>query len=95
MGKTQIIPLIIRRARTKEFIASWPVKSAANVYGLGQPTEQRLSEWRDKFNMSLLAGGSNSHLGDKYRIQYGIEVYNQKTGEVLAQYNPPMFEVIP
>jgi hypothetical protein len=94
MGKTQIIPLIIRRSATKEFIASWPVKSAANVHGLGQPTSERLSQWRDKFNQSLKKGGCNEHLGMKYWMQYKIEVYNQKTGQVLAQYTPPMFEVI-
>ena len=95
MGKTQIIPLIIRRSATKEYLSSWPVKSKTNVHGLGQPTTERISQWRDKFNESLLKGGCNEHLGIKYWIQYKLEVYNQKTGQIVATFNPPMFEVIP
>ena len=95
MGKSEKIPLIIRRTKTKEYIAAWHYKSAANVHGLGKPTDKKLGDWRDEFNKSLLKGGANDHLGINYWMQYSIEVYSQITGEVLAAHNPPMFEVIP
>jgi hypothetical protein len=95
MGKTKIITRIIRRAKTGEYIAPWNVRSKTNVHGLGKPTPERLGEWRDNFNESLLKGGCNEHIGIRGWIQYKLEVFNQKTGIVEAEFNPPAFEVIP
>lgn len=95
MGKTKIIPLIIRESRTGKYIAPWHIKSAANVHGLGQPTTEKLSEWRNQFNQSLLKGGCNEHIGINGWLQCSLEVYNQITKQIVCKYSAPMFELIP
>ena len=94
MGKIQKITLVIRRTRTQEFMGEWRTTSKVNAPGYGKPTADNLKKWRDKFNQSCRSGGCNEHLGINGMINYQIEIYNQKTGEVLATYNPPLFECI-
>ncbi len=88
MGKSKIIPLVIRKSTNKEFISPW-IKSQ-----YGKPTEANLSQWRDGFNASLLKGGTNSHLTSNNRLQCKIEVFDQRSKQVVCEYNPPMFETI-
>lgn len=86
--KNGLIPLIIRKSVSKQFICEYNKKYS------GKPTAENLSKWRDGFNQSLKPGGANEHLTVSAWLQCGIEIYNQITGEVICTHNPPMFEVI-
>lgn len=89
MGHSKVIPIILRRSKTKQYIAPWNIKTD------GEATSDNIGKWRDGFNQSLLDGGANAHLGINHWLQCGLELYNQITKEVLATYTAPMFEVIP
>jgi len=94
MGRSKICKLIIRSKRDHYFYGEWYINNKKQFLGYGKPTPENLSKWRDKFNESLKPGNANSHLGSDYRIQRDLEIYNQVTGEILAEYKAPMFEVI-
>ena len=89
MGKTKTMRLILRRTRNKEIISEWKPKE------YGKPNAENIGKWREQFNKSISPGGANQHLGTKYRLQCGMEIYNQLTGEVVATYSAPMFETMP
>lgn len=94
MGMTKKINLLIRRKRNKMFLSAWHVKSGTNKTGYGKPSAENLKAWAEGFNASCRPGGANEHLGINGTINYAIEIYSQITGEVLAEYNPPMFQII-
>lgn len=89
MGRSNIIPIIVRSAKTQQYLFPWQVKY------MGRPSESNLSKARDTFNLSLLPGGANAHLGIKHWIQTDLEVYDQKKKKVIATYKAPKFEIIP
>jgi hypothetical protein len=70
-------------SRSKK-IASFPIN--------GKPSLKALIWWRKEMNRSF--SGTNNHLA---KIQSGYshcQIVNQKTGEVVVEYNPPMFEEV-
>lgn len=91
MGKDKIIPLIIRRKKTKEFLGEWRIKSGINKTGYGKPTKENLEKHVNHFNQSCI-NGTNKHLGINYTWNFAVEIYSQLTGKILAEYNPPMFQ---
>lgn len=96
MSKDRLITFIIRTSRGHKFLGEWRTrKSFQGIPSYGKPTSENLSKWRDGMNESLLPGGTNSHIGINGWIQQQIEIYNQKTGQIVCTYQPPMFEIIP
>lgn len=85
MGTSGLIPRIIRKARTGEYLGEWK----------GRATAEALEQWRQRFNASLMPGGVNAHLGQKAWILCNLEVYDQRTRQVVARHQAPMFEVVP
>jgi len=94
MSKSNICRLIIRESQSHKFWGEWHEKKKIQFPGYGKPTAENLSKWRGNFNSSLKPNGVNNHLGIDKWIQCKIEIYNQITGQIIAEYNPPMFEVI-
>jgi len=63
----------------------------------GRATRARLEAWREAINASFESSGVNAHLSDAlgYVVRIGrSRIVNQRTGEVVAEYVPPMFEVV-
>jgi hypothetical protein len=58
----------------------------------GKPSAAAASKWRESMNKSFEAGGVNAHLAGT-RIG-SIKIVEQATGSKVAEFNPPMFEVI-
>jgi hypothetical protein len=63
----------------------------------GKPSIEGAKKFRDAMNDSVFnvnKAATNIHLS-KVQSPYGrATIINQKTGEIVAEYNPPMFEVI-
>ena len=60
----------------------------------GKPTENSAKNFRDLMNESMKAGGTNEHLNKLMSLYGRARVIEQKTNLCVAEYNPPMFEVI-
>lgn len=75
--------------RRREFLSlEWNCKQD------GRPTVQNLERYRKAFNASLNAGGTNEHLQGVMSGFSRCKIVVQKTGEVIAEFNPPAFEQI-
>lgn len=59
----------------------------------GTPSEATLAKWVRSFNASLEPGGNNAHL-KLPRVSRAVVKYNRPSGEVVARYTAPMFEVL-
>jgi hypothetical protein len=71
----------------------WRCRRRGPVAGYGQPTEANLEKWVERFNAALKPGGCNEHLGDRARVTRA-SVRDQFSGEVLATYEVPLFQVV-
>lgn len=74
----------------------WNVRSRANVTGQGKPTKDNLQKWRQVYNESFYKG-VNKHFSDAagFIVRVGrCRIVNQFSGQVVAEYVPPMFEVV-
>jgi hypothetical protein len=58
----------------------------------GKPTLENLAKFRMAFNKSL--EGHNKHLAHIMSGLSNISLIEQKTGQTILKYVPPMFEVI-
>lgn len=87
MGYSRIVPTYIRKTSSSEFVCQW------NTKVFGKPNAANLEKWRMAFNASLRKGGANEHIGAKGHLLCRLEIYSHKKG-VLAQINPPAFEII-
>ena len=65
-----------------------------NVKEYGKPTTENIREWRKRFNDSMNPGGVNHHIAKNFSPVSTAWIIEQKTGEEIARYTPPMFEVI-
>lgn len=91
MGKTRTPKYRIEL----KFMGKWdhyPWKSA-----WGKPTETVVKAVRDALNESFKAGGLNEHVSKNKGVLVSYSdsrAIEQATGEVVAEYQAPMFEVI-
>ena len=58
---------------------------------MGKPKLENLIQWRKEMNQSMI-NGTNQHLNQSGYSH--CQIVNQKTGEVVVEYNPPMFEEV-
>jgi len=85
MGRSNIIPRIIRVRATGQHLGPWK----------GPATQKRLETWREQFNRSLKPGGANEHLGIRCHLQRQLEIYDQRTHQVITVGpQPPIFEIV-
>lgn len=75
-----------KRIKTDSF--AWDIKRH------GKPTNENAKKFRDAMNESLNKGGSNENLRDNQSDYCNTEIKDQKTGEVIAEFIPPLFEVL-
>ncbi len=62
----------------------------------GKPTAKNLATWREKMNTSFDNGGVNFHISKAAGFIVYIshaKIVSQKSGEIVAEYTMPMFEV--
>lgn len=60
----------------------------------GRPSEHNAKRFRDGMNESLEKGMSNEHLKHRQSAYGTARIIEQSTGDVIATYKPPMFEVV-
>ena len=58
----------------------------------GKPSPENLKKWRDGMNMSFST--HNSHLKSVQSMYSNAYLIHQKTGDTVAEYIAPMFEII-
>ena len=58
-------------------------------------SQKQLEKWRNGMNDSMLKGGANEHLAKNQSHYSTITLINQRTGMVVASYQPPAFEIVP
>lgn len=94
MGKGRAIKYIVR-ATTVDFGRKctvvheypWPLRKC--------PTNTDMEAWRDGINDSItLPHGPNHHLHKMFAPYSRCQAVLQKTGTVVAEYNPPAFEEV-
>lgn len=90
MGKSIIIPLVV-----EEKCGGYPV--FWRNFGewrkeYGKPTVQNLQIFRQKFIDSTKKGGCNEHLG--LQTTGNLRIRRQKDNQIMAEFSPPMFEII-
>jgi hypothetical protein len=94
MGKSIIIPLVVEERVGRVHpngMAYW------RNFGewrkeYGKPTPQNLQTFRQKFIDSTKKGGCNEHLG--LQTTGNLRIRRQKDNQILAEFSPPMFEII-
>jgi hypothetical protein len=67
-----------------------------NTKAYGRPTNANLEKWRTAMNKSYAAGGVNEHVSEMLGYAVSIsaaQIVRQASGEVVATYTAPMFEV--
>lgn len=95
MGKTLTPRYVVRRASIANgaelgpFLAAWDTKQD------GRPTSANLDRWRDAFNLSLMPGGSNDHIGRDGWLACGLVIFDQQQGRAIVYAPGPTFERIP
>lgn len=67
-----------------------------NTKSYGRPSEKTAREYVEKFNESLEPGKCNEHIRKAYpnARMTGAKIIRQSTGEVVASYAAPMFQVV-
>lgn len=78
------------------FRVAWNGIEAWDCKRYGRPTAKNLTEWRNRRNASMQKGGVNDHipaaLGYIPHISHA-KIVRQSTGEVVAEYVMPAFEI--
>ena len=86
MGRTRLI------ARVVEYQHPWRGWQFLGEYR-GRVSEAALSDYRNRYNASLLPGGVNAHVGINAWAS-NVRIRDQRTGAILATVQAPMFEAI-
>lgn len=86
MTRTPTFAVQLRSRRFSYTLAAWDTKRH------GRPSDETLAEYVAGFEASCAPGGVNAHLGDPAII--GAYVVRQSTGEKVAEYAAPMFQVV-
>jgi hypothetical protein len=63
----------------------------------GRISQDKLSDYMDTLNKSFIPGGINFHLSKAVGVclyHHKAQVINQFTGEVVATWSAPMFQVL-
>lgn len=63
----------------------------------GRATDKRLAQWVKDLNYSFMPGGVNVHISHSLRYMphvHKAKIIRQATGEIVAVYHAPAFEVI-
>ena len=60
----------------------------------GVPSADNAKKFRDGMNRSFQVGGTNEHLNGTQSPYSNARIINQKTGECVAEYIAPMFEIV-
>jgi hypothetical protein len=60
----------------------------------GKPSTDAAMKYRNGMNDSMKPNGNNSHLAGLISPYGTAQIIEQKTGFCVAEYKPPMFEVI-
>ena len=79
------------QANTRMDMFSWDCKVN------GRATETNLENWRQAYNASFGPGGVNWHVSEASGVVVHISkarLIRQRTGEVVAETNAPLFEVV-
>jgi len=66
-------------------------KKIAHFIFNGNPTLKKLMNWRKEMNASMI-NGTNQHLNQSGYSH--CQIVNQRTGEIVVEYNPPIFEEV-
>jgi len=66
---------------------------AYSVKEHGKPNTDNAKKFRDGMNESLNLGGTNEHLRIGQSDYSKATIIEQSTSNVVAEFNPPMFEV--
>jgi len=78
--------------------ACWTVKSNnANIPADGKPTDKNVEKYVQAYNNSLKSDGVNKHVSQSLGympMAHKAELIEQATGNVVAKWNAPMFQVI-
>ncbi len=89
MGASRLVPVIVK------FVCAGNVAMTPSAWQskyCGKPNDANLAKHIDHLSKSFLPGGVNEHCGPTKIVS--AEVIRQSTGEVLAKWTMPMFEVI-
>lgn len=77
------------------FCVAWNGIETWDCKNYGRPSVKNLTEWRNRRNASMQAGGVNQHipqaLGYIPHISHA-RIVRQTTGEVVTEFTMPMFE---
>jgi hypothetical protein len=72
-------------------------RSNSSMAWQGRATQKRLEQWRKDYNKSFNHGGANYHVSQALGVVVHIShawIINQRTGEIVAKTQMPMFEVV-
>jgi len=93
MGKTIVPKYRIEASYIRFTTKTREVQSFAwDSKSYGKPTLENLAKFRAQFNKSL--EGHNKHLAHIMSGLSTIKLIEQKTGQEVLRFIPPMFEVI-
>ena len=77
---------------------AWRTRAQGQIPGDGRPTAANLAKWVEGYNASFRAGGSNAALsesiGFELRIHHAEIRENVAGGDVVAEWDAPLFEVV-
>lgn len=93
MGKTTIPAYRIEASYINFTRRCKDVQTFAWDKSYGKPNEANAAKFRSAFNQSLI-DGANKHLNSSMSGLSTIRIIHQKTGQEVARFVPPMFEVI-
>lgn len=93
MGKTTIPAYRIEASFVNFSLKKRDVQSFAWESSYGKPTVENAAKFRSLFNKSLI-DGPNKHLSGQMSGLGTVRIIHQKTGSVVAEFVPPLFEII-
>lgn len=101
MGKSRMIKYVVHEQLNIDHMPSvrWKFTGPCkwdHKY-LGKPTSEKLGQWVMDGNKSYLPGGINEHVSNAMGVVpycYAAKVVNQYTGETVAEWRAPLFQVM-
>jgi len=70
----------------------WRTRARYGIPGYGAPTDANLERYVRRFEADTQPGGANAHLGPT--IISRARIVDQRTGQTVARYEAPRFQVI-
>ncbi len=78
-----------------KILFAWHARTQNGRRGDGKPTASNLAAWRKAYIGSFAPGKPNGHLGPIAPNVGTLRIIDQRNGDVVAEYVPPTFEVLP